>query len=49
MRKSGPAALTLALLCLAAAVCTGVSTVIYFVDGVRQLSASPHSAPSSRP
>ena len=33
-------------LCLAAAVCTGISTVFYLTDGLRQLAASPRSAAS---
>ena len=35
-------------ICLAAAVCTGASTISYVVDGVRQLSASPSSVASPR-
>lgn len=35
-------------ICLAAAVCTGASTIAYVVDGVRQLSASPSSVASPR-
>lgn len=35
-------------LTLAAAVCTGVSGLLYVWDGVRQLSASPSSSPTER-
>lgn len=35
-------------ICLAAAVCTGASMVVYLVDGVRQLSASPSSVASPK-
>ena len=38
----------LLVLAAAAAVCTGVSGLIYVVEGVRQLSASPSSSPSAR-
>jgi len=31
---------------LGAAICTGVSGMIYVYDGVRQLSASPSSSPA---
>ena len=34
--------------CLGAAVFTGVSGVLYVLDGVRQLNASPHSAATGR-
>jgi CDP-diacylglycerol--glycerol-3-phosphate 3-phosphatidyltransferase len=36
------------LLAVAAAVCTGVSGLIYILDGLRQLSASPSSSASAR-
>jgi CDP-diacylglycerol--glycerol-3-phosphate 3-phosphatidyltransferase len=35
-------------ICLAAAVCTGASMVVYLVDGIRQLSASPSSVASPK-
>jgi cardiolipin synthase len=35
-------------LALGAAVCTGISGVIYVLDGVRQLSASPASSPTPK-
>jgi CDP-diacylglycerol--glycerol-3-phosphate 3-phosphatidyltransferase len=35
-------------ICLAAAACTAASMVVYLVDGVRQLSASPSSAASPK-
>ena len=35
-------------ICLAAAVCTGASTVVYLVDGIRQLSSSPSSVASPK-
>ena len=34
---------------LAAAVCTGISGLLYIGDGVRQLNASPSSSPTPRP
>ncbi len=37
------------ILAAAAALCTGISGLLYVRDGVRQLSASPHSAPTPRP
>ncbi len=36
-------------LSLGAAICTGISGVIYFVAGFRQLAASPASSPAPRP
>jgi len=39
----------LAVLTLAAAVCTGVSGLLYLWDGVRQLSASPSSSAMPQP
>ena len=35
-------------LCLAAAICIGVSAVIYLIEWVRQLNASPHNAASPK-
>ena len=35
-------------ICVAAAACTVASTVVYVVDGIRQLSASPSSAASPK-
>lgn len=35
-------------LCVAAAICTGLSGLYYVADGVRQLSASPASSPSPK-
>ena len=35
-------------ICLAAAACTGASMVVYLVDGIRQLSASPSSVASPK-
>jgi len=34
---------------IGAAVCTGVSGLLYVWDGARQLSASPSSSPATRP
>jgi cardiolipin synthase len=39
---------TLDGLCVAAAVCTGVSGLLYIWDGGRQLGAHPTSSPSGR-
>lgn len=36
-------------LTLAAAICTGISGILYVIDGIRQLSASPSSLPSKPP
>jgi hypothetical protein len=38
----------LLLLAIGAAACTAVSGVVYVLEGVRQLSASPSSSPSAR-
>ena len=40
---------TLGLLTASAAICTGISGLLYVRDGVRQLSASPKSSPTPQP